>query len=70
LLVSFSFFTTGGGALLHSAAAYDSPMPIAVFVLAALAAAFRWVRTETNRNRPLEFEDELPDSTYGLQLNT
>ena len=70
LLLSFSLFTNGAGALLSSAAAHDSTMPIAVFVFAALAAAFRWVRTQTNHNRPLEFEDELPESTYGLHLNT
>jgi Flp pilus assembly protein TadB len=70
LLLSFSFFTAGGGALLHSAAAHGSTMPIAVVVIATLAAAFRWVRTQTNRHRPLEFEDELPDSTYGLHLNS
>ncbi len=70
LLLSFSFFTAGGGALLSSAAAHDSTMPVAIFVFAALAAAFRLVRTQTNHNRPLEFEDELPESTYGLQLNS
>jgi pimeloyl-ACP methyl ester carboxylesterase len=33
------------------------------------ACAFRWVRLQRSKNMPLEFEDELPESTYGLKLN-
>jgi hypothetical protein len=70
LLVSFFGFTTLGWGLAGRAMARNSPVPVALVILFTLAMAFRWVRLQSAVNRPLEFEDEPPESTYGLRLNS
>jgi hypothetical protein len=70
LLVSFVGFTTLGWGLAGRAVTTGSPLPIALAILVAYVGAFRWLRLETAKNKPLEFEDELPEASYGLRLNS
>jgi len=70
LITAFLAFTSVGWGLAGRAVTRGSPIPVALLILLALAAAFRWLRIEGARNTPLEFEDELPESTYGLKLNS
>ncbi len=69
LVHAFIVFTGLGWGLSGSAVARSSPLPAALLVVLALAFAFRWLRLQGTRSRPLEFEDDLPESTYGLKLN-
>jgi hypothetical protein len=69
-LCGFVAFTWIGADLLGLAVALQRPPVGALALLAVTAGAARWLRIETARNRPLEFEDELPESTYGLRLNS
>jgi hypothetical protein len=70
LITAFVVFTWAGVGLSGWTIARGVPPPIALVVLLAISAAFRWVRLQRARNTPLEFEDELPESSYGLKLNT
>jgi ABC-type transport system involved in multi-copper enzyme maturation permease subunit len=70
LLVAFSFSTVAGTDWLYMAVTGNTPLPLLVVFLSGLAALFRWLRMQLGKNRPLEFEDELPESAYGLHLNT
>ena len=70
LVHAFLLFTGLGWGLSGSAVARSSPLPVALLVVLALAFAFRWFRLQGVSNRPLEFDDELPESTYGLKLNS
>jgi hypothetical protein len=69
LMTAFIVFTTVGWGLAGHAVTTGSPALVALAILVTLAAGFRWLRLESAKNRPLEFEDELPESTYGLKLN-
>jgi len=70
LLLAFYVFTAFGTAWLYTAITQDSPLPWVLIAMLALAGVFRWLRLDLSRNTPLEFEDELPESTYGLRLNS
>jgi hypothetical protein len=70
LITSFVVFTWAGMGLSGWTIARGYPPPTLLLVLVAISAAFRWVRLQRARNTPLEFEDELPESSYGLKLNT
>jgi uncharacterized membrane protein len=70
LLTSFVLFTAAGSGLAAQAARAQS-LPIAsIGILIAVAGIARWLRLATGVNKPLEFEDELPESSYGLRLNS
>jgi hypothetical protein len=69
LLASFTAFTGLGSALVAHAMKIQSPPVAAVVILLTIAGGARWLRLDTGANRPLEFEDELPESSYGLRLN-
>lgn len=69
LLASFTAFTGIGFALVGYAMKNQSPPLGPIAILLVVAGASRRLRLETGRNRPLEFEDELPESSYGLRLN-
>ena len=70
LVHAFLLFTGLGWGLSGSAVAWSSPLPVTLLVVLALAFSLRRFRLQGARNRPLEFEDELPESTYGLKLNS
>ena len=70
LLVAFAFSTTAGAAWIEMAVTRNTPLVWLVGSLLALAALFRWMRIQLGKNRPLEFEDELPEAPFGLHLNT
>ena len=71
LLASFNGFTFLGMGFLHTALTGDSFLPVVLVMLAACAGGFHWLRVHTAENRPLEFEDELPEAGYGgLHLNS
>jgi hypothetical protein len=70
LLVSFAGFTTIGFGMLGRAVTRQSFLPLGLGGLLLIAAIFRWLRLDVARNQPLEFEDELPESSYGLRLNS
>lgn len=70
LLVSFSGFTTIGFALLGRVLTRQSVLPVVLGVLVIIGGVFRWLRLEIGENRPLEFEDEPPETSYGLRLNS
>jgi hypothetical protein len=70
LLLAFSLSTAAGADWLYMAVTGNTPLPLLVVLLSGLAALFRWLRMQLGKDRPLEFEDELPESTYGLHLNT
>lgn len=70
LLVAFLGFTTLGWGLAGRAVTRSSPLPVVLTLLVAYVGTFRWLRLETAKNTPLEFEDELPESSYGLRLNS
>jgi hypothetical protein len=69
LITSFGLFTMLGWALSDAAAARQTPEPVALCVVGTLAWTFRWLRQTRTAGIPMEFEDELPESTYGLKLN-
>jgi len=70
LLCGFVAFTSIGADLVSYAIELRRPPAAALAVLTAAAGAARWLRIEMARNRPLDFEDELPESSYGLRLNS
>jgi hypothetical protein len=70
LITAFVVFTWTGMGLSRWTIARGYPPRILLVVLVAISIAFRWVRLQRAGNTPLEFEDELPESSYGLKLNS
>jgi hypothetical protein len=70
LLLAFSVSTAAGTDWLQTAVTRHDPLPLVVLSLFGLAGLFRWLRIQLGKNRPLEFEDDLPEGAFGLQLNS
>jgi hypothetical protein len=70
LVTSFTVFSGIGFGLMGIAVQMQAPPLVPIGGVLALAGLARGLRIETAKNRPLEFEDELPETSYGLGLNS